>query len=459
MIDKISILGLWHERNYRIHFVDGSLIIVGENGSGKTTVLRIIYNILSRNWLQLFEEDFAQIVLEAQEDSLCIKAEDVQGLEDYFVNVKRDFQELAPYSVVNDILRYCGEMTTPEKLLEACKVYRFPEVYESHIKRIIEHKVDKLPLKIRKASEWIKKYNDYPIIYLPTYRRSERYHQDKDYLDSRIRRHRGYDMLISDIEVAKEGMRDVDETIRARIEAIRNEYARSSSELNAKCFKGILTREYDSVQTPEDIIKSETLQKEYYEDLDSISTIFNSINGTEFYLENTKQIEEQLLQLLAKGGQYDDYDKIVVYFYQMLIERYEHMKKIEEPLEAFIYACNKYLTNKKIQYSPNNYRYEVVLEQGNDVKKRIIDLNHLSSGEKQLVALFSYIYLSNQDKCMVIIDEPELSLSVEWQQNILEDVKRSGKCGSLIVATQSPFVYNNSLRPLARSLDSFLTME
>ena len=59
---------------------------------------------------------------------------------------------------------------------------------------------------------------------------------------------------------------------------------------------------------------------------------------------------------------------------------------------------------------------------------------------------------------MVIIDEPELSLSVEWQQSILEDIRKSGKCGSLIAATQSPFVYNNSLRPIAKSLDSFLTV-
>ena len=63
MIDKISILNLWNERNYRIKLVDESLIIVGENGSGKTTVLRIIYNVLSRNWLQLFEEDFERLVL------------------------------------------------------------------------------------------------------------------------------------------------------------------------------------------------------------------------------------------------------------------------------------------------------------------------------------------------------------------------------------------------------------
>lgn len=459
MIDRISILGLWKERNYRIEFVDGSLIIVGENGSGKTTILRIIYNVLSRNWHQLFEEDFVAIELESGKDTIDINASDVSGLEDYYVNIYQDFQDSIPSPITRELLRYCGEINTPEKVLEACQVNHFPEVYVSYIKRVVDPKLKKIPEIILKANEWIKRHNDYPIIYLPTYRRSERYQQDKDYLDSRIRRHRGYDTLISDLVVAKEGMKDVDETIKAKISEIKNEYARSSSELNAKCFKGILTREYGSVKTPDEITNSESMQIEYYENLDSISTIFSSISGTEFYVDNMKQIEEQLLQLLAKGGQYDDYDKIVIYFYQMLIERYEHMKKIEEPLEAFFFACNKYLKNKRLQYSPNDFKYEIVLEQREEKDIRTIDLNRLSSGEKQLVSLFSYVYLSNPDKCMVIIDEPELSLSVEWQQSVLEDLKQSGKCGSLIAATQSPFVYNNALRSIAKGLDSFLTVE
>lgn len=459
MIDKISILGLWKERNYRIEFVDGSLIVVGENGSGKTTMLRIIYNVLSRNWLQLFDEDFEEIELKAGEEGLSINPNDIQGLEDYCINILQEFQDSMPLNVTRDLLRYCGEINTPEKVLEACQANHFPEVYVSYIKRVIDSKIRKIPTKIQEANEWIKRHNDYPIIYLPTYRRSERYLQDKDYLDSRIKRHRGYDMLVSDIEVAKEGMKDIDETIKARISEIKNEYARSSSELNAKCFKGILTREYGCVKTPDKITNSNSIQRDYYENPESISMIFSSISGTEFYIDNTKQIEEQLLQLLAKDGNYDDYDKIVVYFYQMLIERYEHMKEIEEPLEAFFYACNKYLTNKKIQYLPNEFKYEIVLEEQEKKGKRTIDLNHLSSGEKQLVSLFSYVYLANPDRCMVIIDEPELSLSVEWQQSILEDVIKSGRCGSLIAATQSPFVYNNSLRNIAKALDTFLTVE
>ena len=222
----------------------------------------------------------------------------------------------------------------------------------------------------------------------------------------------------------------------------------SSSALNIQCFKGILTREYDN----------NIIREDEYMNPESISMIFNSVSSTLNFENNMDQIEEQLLQILEKQGPSDDYDKIVVYYYRMLVERYERLKKVEEPLESFFFACNKYLTNKKIKYIPNDFKYEIVI--GDDEnKKRTIALDHLSSGEKQLVSLFNYIYLSIPDKCMVIIDEPELSLSADWQEQILEDLMASGKCGALIAATQSPFVYNNSLRKLAKPIGIFISVE
>ena len=92
-------------------------------------------------------------------------------------------------------------------------------------------------------------------------------------------------------------------------------------------------------------------------------------------------------------------------------------------------------------------------------ERKAMKIEQLSSGEKQIVALFCYLYLDVSVDKLIIVDEPELSLSVEWQEKILEDIAQISTCKSLIVATQSPFVYDNLLRKYARGIEEFLVLE
>jgi predicted ATPase len=448
MVEKFAVLGLWGERNYRIEFVNGSLILVGENGTGKTTVLRLLYYVLSKKWALLADEDFEAIELTSGEEVLHIDIGDLCQLEECLIDIENDLERVAPRRVREIIMRYCGEQASPDQVIRALEVYSVPEVFSKGIKLVVERKMDNLPEIIKRASDWIDKYNPFPVIYLPTYRRSEKSSALDNNLDSHIRRHRGFDTIVSDIEVVKEGMRDVDEAIKEKIKEIRKEYEKTSSELNIRCFAGILNREYES---PVEIDME-------YRDPDAVSIFFSSMSNSDVFADNEK-LKEQLPLLLSKTEPYNDYEKIVVYYYEKLIERYRYLKELEEPLEAFFHACNKYLTNKRLEYRPAEFKYEVVLERLSDKARETIDLNHLSSGEKQIISLLCYVYLAAATDCMVIIDEPELSLSVEWQMNILEDLFGSERCGALVVATQSPFVYDNSLKEMARSLDSFLRME
>src|SRR5690606_16383917 len=81
-----------------------------------------------------------------------------------------------------------------------------------------------------------------------------------------------------------------------------------------------------------------------------------------------------------------------------------------------------------------------------------VPLDSLSSGEKQMVSLFAKMFLYPKQK-IVLIDEPELSLSLDWQTQILPDILASPTCHQLIAITHSPFVFENALEPFARAID------
>lgn len=86
----------------------------------------------------------------------------------------------------------------------------------------------------------------------------------------------------------------------------------------------------------------------------------------------------------------------------------------------------------------------------------MIQLGSLSSGEKQVVAIFAHImFYRRRENLFVIVDEPELSISVEWQEKILVDILKCRPCTGLFAVTHSPFIFDNELRSDAHSIAEF----
>ncbi|WP_147439010.1 AAA family ATPase, partial [Brenneria goodwinii] len=62
-IDSIQISKLNGENNYSIDIEDNSFIIVGENGTGKSTILSMTYYLLKADWVKLSEYDYENITI------------------------------------------------------------------------------------------------------------------------------------------------------------------------------------------------------------------------------------------------------------------------------------------------------------------------------------------------------------------------------------------------------------
>jgi len=80
-----------------------------------------------------------------------------------------------------------------------------------------------------------------------------------------------------------------------------------------------------------------------------------------------------------------------------------------------------------------------------DRNGNIIEWTKLSRGEKNLLVLLLLAFFANNDKKIFILDEPDLSLHIEWQKNILDSMSKLAPNTQFIVATHSPAMLMNGL--------------
>ena len=59
-------------------------------------------------------------------------------------------------------------------------------------------------------------------------------------------------------------------------------------------------------------------------------------------------------------------------------------------------------------------------------------------------------------KDIVLFDEPELSLSIYWQENLLPDIIESGNCMFLMAVTHSPFIFGDKLQKYTIGMHEFI---
>jgi predicted ATPase len=64
----------------------------------------------------------------------------------------------------------------------------------------------------------------------------------------------------------------------------------------------------------------------------------------------------------------------------------------------------------------------------------------LSAGEKQMLSFLCYNAFANQ--ACIFIDEPEISLHVDWQRILFPILLQQSTGNQFIVATHSPFIYS-----------------
>ena len=108
------------------------------------------------------------------------------------------------------------------------------------------------------------------------------------------------------------------------------------------------------------------------------------------------------------------------------------------PLNNFKSIIDKYLSNTGKTIILNDKNDSLIIKLDNQE----IDIKKLSSGEKQLLIIFLNVLLENKP-FILLMDEPETSLHVEWQISLIDDLRKIKNNIQIILVTHNPLIMLN----------------
>lgn len=455
-LQEFKITKLFGYKNVHLKFENDTLILMGENGTGKTSILNALYFTLTKKWEKLLKINFETIHLKVDDREFSFSKEVLNSFNEIIKNddtildkdiLKRIIESIDLEDLQKEIQKQINSKLNNEYIDIRSIIHHYLRKKGYHLELDISTRnlVEMVYLlykdnKFKPLYEFIKYGFNTPILYFPTYRRVEEELQNLGRFDVENRYRRR--IFVEDREQAsleeetliQFGMKDVEERIQNKIIEIKE-----SSALGFSKVSGDILKQLQKGGLPDKIDETK-IKKE------NIQIILNRIQNKNL----PKSDKESILKSLELGEIKSNPQ--LGYFLIKLQEIYAEQKELDDAIKGFKDVVNEYLVDKLFVFDES----EVTLKIYNKNNKKEVKLSQLSSGEKQIVSLFSKIYLEKNDKFMVLFDEPELSLSIKWQRQLLPHIVNSKKCAFLLAVTHSPFIFDNELDECAISLNVFI---
>lgn len=120
-----------------------------------------------------------------------------------------------------------------------------------------------------------------------------------------------------------------------------------------------------------------------------------------------------------------------------LIAIFDNLSGVYDLTSGFLNGVNKFFKDKRLVYSVQTGLTIKLI--GDINSKEVVETSQLSSGEQQLLLLFCYVLVAQDTPSIFIIDEPEISLNILWQRMLVSSLRDvgSGKKIQFIFASHS----------------------
>ncbi len=434
MLQSIKITKLFERFNYELSFSnEGIMIITGPNGYGKSTILRIINNFCNDNLEKVLACSFRKLTIVCDNGSIHItKNKNFFKINDFeFPYPKEKWDRshgLPPF------IRRVGydeyiDIRTKEKIKFSNDFLKQLSLWDNDIVEqkialtiyneiVVQSSLKNIKIKVEelnKAFEQIKFIQN--SIGKVHFIQEQRLIEKREASEDERRYNQSKEEYVTVIN-------ENSEKLKAELAEIMKKHSSLSSNLDSTYIK----RLFEADQNNNDFAYV----------LDRLRELQKKQDKLQKYGLAEIQNASYLNQL--------DKDKLSRFGIELSIyledanAKYQVFEAIIDKLDLYERIVNEKLTFKKMFLS-SSYGIQVKTDEG-----ALLSLNDLSSGEQEILVLF-YKLIFESDVNLLLIDEPEISLHIAWQKELMENLKsvvNLKKNIQVIIATHSPQIISHN---------------
>lgn len=421
MIKSITVKDLFGYLTYTVPFEDvdeNVFILHGPNGSGKTTIFKMLEGISKKNFKIFFEVPFKEFEVKTNKMVLKITKDEEGNLSfssnDKTATMDREFYQ----SKLEEI--YDANFRENSVLLQKMGAIRIGARRYSYKGK---------DYKFHELSAMLLGDNDYVMEYIPEFVTEIAEDLDIIYI--------GAERLISEANLNyKRSVLNNTEKLKNIINKSENKYGILSKDLDATFPNRIISTSH--------FVENNLVPERIAEKLQILSLKRNNLTKKGILSEKNSNGLIPVDQITSE----DIFDNNVLkQILSIYIEDNEQKLSVFDKLlmkiDVLEEMVNHFFTNKELEVnSTDGY---VIKSTKGTLKGKSVPLDKLSSGEQHFLVLFFELVFNTKKNQIVFIDEPEISLHISWQLNMVDRLIKICQLNSnyFILATHSPSLIRN----------------
>lgn len=386
------------------------MILYGENGSGKTTLLRVIVNLLSHvdhkgHKARVADVKFRHFLIGIGDFRVEAIRDDIEE-RGFTARVSDDSGVLAEADYYTGEERKTSDERQHKELLKKLQDINVGLFFLADDRRV--------------TSNILSEPDDNPRLDEMYWPESGVRIQHLSHDQSSSRKRKAADKLLEDA-VAKVNSWATTKALSGSTqgeEDVNSIYSRIIQQLS----RGNRRKRADAKPTVEHLISA--LQEQHE----------RSLTFSKFGLASPPKLDRLLSSVgKAPNTARDAIAKVLGPYVDSLKARLDALQDVQNSISSFVESINAFYTHKTVAFDLRK-GLTIRTREGDSLKPTM-----LSSGERQLLLLFCNTLMAKDRPSIFIIDEPELSLNVKWQRQLVNSLLSSTRDSLMqfILATHS----------------------